>query len=977
MLVASISLSLAWINSQQNKIDGSNITGKILAQYFDRSATANSDADPGTAENPYVITRPQHWENLAKLHHSFEGFCEQNYVFEVGKVLTTAEGGDDTNYYVYSYDDKGVYAGGGSANLNLGGLSIIEPIGTEEYPFNSTIIGHDITISNFEVSPEAFEDGSNYDLGIFGYAGADASVSNLYFDNFKIDVANLNASGAVERENHMEHVNKCYTGYLCGHVYDVNSFQHVYLNNCEIAGTSNSFYTINSYGYFGYVEKDNAGADAGVGGNYKFDLNCQAIHEYLDKYYDNDATYAYDESNNELELIGLKDTEMRVRNTEYDAIINAPSTSFTTGLVREDEDYRLVGDYYSSGSHNSDRNYSFSTLGYFGTQTYEDVHKYETYYKDGDDYLVPSSSAKVTSYDKNYQQNAGDFYYYNGTKWEYYHSDNTIDMFNYTFTFGSVSNYSLGSQWLIVTIDYSIQNINLYLQIDDQIIEGVSNGTDSSKLNYRYTVNDDNQLSININDYSMSLCKGTHYVALLIQVETRALSYKTLDWYYGTLASSNTLVNERSFNVTGNGTMNITISGPQTQTGQNHKLSLGSSNSCIPIVNMSPNTISYELKGKEIDSNDNTVSDSYSDITVKTTSFDYDDELDLVIATTTERKLDEENPPGNVYISEDPDIRASGYSSKNIDIVGGGITFSDTYLNMSAEQAGGGLTVNPSTIGIGNKFYATQYCANSIVLYMKNAPGDDLGNITVNYTTLGAIFGVSLKSPSFKKGGGTFYDFSSNNFENYTSSDNGTSRSIKIDHLSRTEIQKASYCALDMEGNVTAIFDTSGNPTTDSNVDSISTYVVVLGVEMDDSIWSRILSVFTTNTRITSIHFEYKAEEGFSSALGPVDYRDQTSDDNIADFGTSGTGEEAITTYYNAFTFYYAIKTADVTYSFITEYEGLTTHNSVEKKWYVLTVSTTSPIELQICIYRPGYAVMVVCNETNTYFLESRKVTCG
>lgn len=973
MLVASLSLSLAWINSQSNKIDGSEITGRILAQYFDKSASADSTAAPGTENNPFVITRPQHWENLVKLHHSefwnntdatYEDFCKQDYFFEVGKVLTTAEGGNGTDYYVYSYDDHGVYNGTASQNLNLGGLSTLEPIGTEEHPFESTLIGHDITVSNFAISADAFEDDANYDLGIFGYAGPEAAVRNIYFSDFEIDVSSLDASGAVERENHANHVNKCYTGYLCGHVYDVDSFQHVYLNKCEITGTSNSYYTVNNYGYFGFVEKDNQGADAGTGGNYKFDLNCSAVYNYLDTYYDDNATYR---PTGEHDLIGLKDTSMRVRNTEYDSTINNSNTSFTQGIVKEDGDYRLVGDYYSSGTHNSDRNYSFSTLGYYGTHVYEDVHKYETYYQDGSDWLVPDASAVISNYDANHQQNAGCYYYYNGSKWNYYYSENTIDMFDYSFSFTSLS-YSV-SYWLS-------HSVSVYLLVDDTIYTGVKNGTNQDELNYTESLGNDRIFNLEIDDFKLSLCKGTHYVALLVlMIDTGILGFsnKVYDWYYGTLSSNK--VSGTSFNVTNNISTNnktINLSGPESQSGQTHKLSFNSFVSCIPDVNLSPNTKTYVLKGKEISAEDNSVSNTYSDLTVKNSSFDYDYELDLVIATCVERKLDEEKPFEDIYISEDPEIKASGYNSRNIDIVGGGITFSTTYLNLSAEQSGGALTVNPSTIGIGNKFYATQYCANSIVLYMKNTPGDNLGNITVNYTTLGAAVGISLKSPSFKKGGGTFYDFSANNFANYTSNDSGTNRQIKIDNLSRTEIQKASYCALDQSGNVTAIFNTSGVLTAGSTA-NIDTYVVVLGVEMSDSIWAAILGLFTTNTRITSIHFEYKAEEGYSSALGPVDYRDQTSSDNVADSETNGDD----ITYFNAFTYYYVVKEAGVSYSFIVEYEGTKTYNSISRKWYTLTAVTSAPIDLQICLYRQGYAVRVVCGSTISYCESSQTITCN
>ncbi|MCQ3035697.1 MAG: hypothetical protein MJ248_05760, partial [Bacilli bacterium] len=279
-----------------------DVNGSVLAQYFDkREFNASSDPIGTTADNPFVITTYRHYENLVKLHHTtFENargetisFSDQHYYFEIGKQYE--ENGD---FLVQEFTDLGAQTGNKSRYLNLNALDPLEPIGSEEHPFVSTIEGHGITVKNFTVSTAADTTNEYYDFGIFGYVGnndADNSgnISNIYYSDFKLDAEGLNPTHANERDYHVEHKRNSFVGYLCGHVYDVNSFSNVYINNCSMKGGSSQYASVNNYGYFGFVELDNQGTTAGSGNNYNFDLNSSAIYDYFNEHYDEEE-FTYD-----------------------------------------------------------------------------------------------------------------------------------------------------------------------------------------------------------------------------------------------------------------------------------------------------------------------------------------------------------------------------------------------------------------------------------------------------------------------------------------------------------------------------------------------------------------------------------------------------------------------------------------------------------------------------------------------------------
>ncbi|MCR5308584.1 MAG: hypothetical protein K6E21_00540 [Bacilli bacterium] len=276
VLIGALSASLTWF-AKMNSIDDLQIGGSVLSQYF--------DSGTGTEEDPFVITRPKHWENLVWLHNNVSNFYQaitdenvepgqqndQGYYFQVGKQVN-----NQGEYYVYDYGNDGLLNPNNSSmnsrTLNLKGLGSLIPIGCDTKPFLGVINGHGITVSGFDVV--GFED-ANYnlqhdsgeagfnDIGIFGYIGNDSAVQNVYFNDFTIHLAYADAYRSNNNQLHNEgfHATNqngssdiCYVGYIAGHMHYSSSVNQVYINNCTIDGGTTA---TSGFGYFGVVENQN------------------------------------------------------------------------------------------------------------------------------------------------------------------------------------------------------------------------------------------------------------------------------------------------------------------------------------------------------------------------------------------------------------------------------------------------------------------------------------------------------------------------------------------------------------------------------------------------------------------------------------------------------------------------------------------------------------------------------------------------
>ena len=341
--MASIAISFAWFRPLY-EIKEENISGSVLKKYFHDGT--------GTQDDPFIITRPKHYENLVMLYYNMPGFpsalvgyeytdehgvlitnktnntytdevyggtYKRSYYFQIGAKLVDG----DPNYYVYNYDDDGKLLTGTSTELNLGcydSRKPLEPLGSVEYPFISFIEGNGITLTNFQIN------GAGYcDIGVFGYVGEGGGANNLYFRDYTIDTTGATSKVENPSQYHKEHEYgaNCYTGYIAGHVNNSRFFTDVYTNNCNIIGKTGDYPLLNNYSYYGMVDTDVSSAEAGSGKNYHFTLDSSAMYNYLKTYYDQGVLPPTDDSASEVDFPGgLDDATMRVRNTEYDSDVN-------------------------------------------------------------------------------------------------------------------------------------------------------------------------------------------------------------------------------------------------------------------------------------------------------------------------------------------------------------------------------------------------------------------------------------------------------------------------------------------------------------------------------------------------------------------------------------------------------------------------------------------------------------------------------
>ena len=422
--------TLSWFKQEASIGPVDNVPGSILTSYFDKNdlpSTFNETVYPhGCSSNPYVITRPIHYYNLVRLQElGTYGFGPETY-FQFGKQFGKPVDVEDPNgetypYLFYPYSDDGVFLNNDpyTPYLNMKyyrDSNVLSPIGTSRHPFESKINGHFTTVKNLYVSGAGCSD-----IGIFGYAGRDSYIQNLYFDNVHIDCAGATAvaPGSVGHAAHYSHV---YAGLLGGHIYDTSLFSHVYLNNCHIYNTSgNEYETINTFGFFGHTDEPLGSSEDTSG------YTSQLVAE--------NAYNAIAFSNS----LGAESPMARRYTSEYGGgVLGAAITQNTQ------QNYYTIGEKDGSGT----KHYSLSSIGYSsgdagtfkyarynaGTelnpdlQTIDNVEpenvlkekpKYIEYPEGGD----PIDHSDNPIYDF-YGKNDGDYIYYDDTnpndpKWKY------------------------------------------------------------------------------------------------------------------------------------------------------------------------------------------------------------------------------------------------------------------------------------------------------------------------------------------------------------------------------------------------------------------------------------------------------------------------------------------------------------------------------------------------------------------------------
>lgn len=239
----------------------------------------------------------------------------------------------------------------------------------------------------------------------------------------------------------------------------------------------------------------------------------------------------------------------------------------------------------------------------------------------------------------------------------------------------------------------------------------------------------------------------------------------------------------------------------------------------------------------------------------------------------------------NHFTGDEPELVASGYDSRVIDIVGGDTRFwyynrsflfglikiDAKIISLPSETTSNYVTKSITEDDLGKPFYATQYCPDSIVTYIKNVSNaaahrnDYLGRIDFQYVSTSQI---SLSTPVFKKGNGIFNNLANSGVEPEDPMEpvNDINRVISRE-LYEDNVQACSYVALDRDKNILGTFNADGSygvGMSESKLKDIYYYVLAVGGSGNNNTW------------ITKVQFEYQAEYGYGGTFGNVGYRSST-----------------------------------------------------------------------------------------------------
>lgn len=167
-LATSVSLAAFATTLKTKETDNSGKVG--ILSYF--------HCGTGTSSDPFVITRPRHLYNLAKLQN-IGAFSQGSYYFQIGLAL----GNDSSKYYVYDSDSSSTY--GSVLDMkdylaSAGDSYTIHSIGSHAYPFRSTLVGNDMVVKNLHVLAEPD------DVGLFGYVSYEGSITHFVMDSCSV-----------------------------------------------------------------------------------------------------------------------------------------------------------------------------------------------------------------------------------------------------------------------------------------------------------------------------------------------------------------------------------------------------------------------------------------------------------------------------------------------------------------------------------------------------------------------------------------------------------------------------------------------------------------------------------------------------------------------------------------------------------------------------------------------------------------------
>lgn len=967
LLVSGLSLAtVAWFGGRSSIGAINDLGGAVLRGYF-HSGT-------GTQADPFTITTPWHYENFAKLHYNMDGFAEAGYYFEFGYPLR----GGQTRYF-YGTDENGVvdYDVTNATTLNLGG-DVFEPIGNEEKPFIGNLNGNNLTVTNFEV------DGSgHHDIGIFGFIGetskgVGAKINNAYFSDFKVNTKGATATDEHEDVGSRIHSDTAHVGYIAGHVVRATDINNVYVNNCTIDGKTAKDRTVDSNGYYGKVEYDHTGGQRHTGDNYSFGLNAREVYQAINTNYNNI-------SDNPLRArVGKDDDDMGRHYTDYEFtrdgewVNNQATHPLSEAITRVNgQTYRLNG---TTTEAYADRSYSLSTVGYQpltgGIRSEYEVSSTDSRWTNPDDVTTNKNAPALAN-----QSATGDFFRYDssGQQWYYQHSqnDNTTYVPAKTFTFNLSTASEFSASESAGDSKPSMHSARAYFYIDGVKVydEPVSNSIQrtGSVFNYKYRLYN---ITLSKTSFTYNLQRGTHYYAYFLAFATNnnAMRYayladtsKTKGTSGSNQTSSGTSISMRGSNtkywtvtqgtflcdvddyIRGTYSFSATKSeGKNCASGDDPDITIDSNkwDGKVPQY-VNPNSYEIPLTGtKRPDGKPALLKESsIESFTRETvTDIEYDDqgnphEISKKVWIATDnptRSPDYSKDP--VYVSDAQSLIDNNYKFKNIDIVGGNVTFyylgTILFIPVNLEV----ITLPPETqntnivelpemsdLDAMSQFYATKYCPGSIVMYVNNSgnPLDtvdsQLGHVEFTYANMN-IQGrtlINVTRPSFKKGDGNFVSVETlgrieegEQYVNFVSTFDGD--------ITESGARKTSFVCLDIQGRMLGIYDLNGNPgygffkaattepaderyrhvtynpgTTQYDQNPYGIYekdpsgAYVLNKDRVSTIATYVIVLgsssrsSTNGTYITDIKFSYKVHEGSGGSFGPVGYRDAT--DTISD----------------------------------------------------------------------------------------------
>lgn len=425
---------VAWFTTI-DRFEPFDVYSSIITSYF--------DSGKGTSAEPYVITRPIHYWNLIYLQESdMKGFADGKLVFQMGKDMD----GDGT-YEFYEYDDNGVlqYLDGDnqfertSKYLNMNyyqGEKAVLPLGSATNPFCGEIRGHDLTIKNLHINGD-----NRSDIGIFGYCDANANVHDLYFQNVDIDIK---TPKVTEMGTHNPtHTTTANIGYLCGHVYNAdNSFNNVYLNNCEIynsVASSGQYDILNTFSYFGRV--DVVEPIPTETAQYRADVDPNSIFTYFNDNYSS-----------------IQGKDYKSRNTEY-------ATELTLGKVSDAVSRENSGNSATYKIKKDYKNGWDSTLSTGGYASGETVVKNLRYNINGNFNKLSSTTTEIDHAPTTTDED-GNYVYWDTTKsrWQYSivtSSQSSVSYIDYNcFTVSYVANETTTYYWLFDNNNLTVTTVS-------------------------------------------------------------------------------------------------------------------------------------------------------------------------------------------------------------------------------------------------------------------------------------------------------------------------------------------------------------------------------------------------------------------------------------------------------------------------------------------------------------------------------------